>query len=234
MFSKRYDSDEGPHQKVEEKSGAGKEVDDNKVWFHFDIDAPLDEDSLLGDDFMNGGCMPCLAAIQKRCLPSSSNQRYNPEKKRLLSSSSQGTFRPLAPTYTEFAKECARQHTERHPDIDVSEILTSDDFEDLYQHCKSKIGLELAPGYVYIGITSDPEFRWENEAFGHKFNKQHKFEKMVVLVRACCEWTRAIEISLVKHFKVGRWGEQLINSEHSPPGALREKTEGEHFLYYLV
>ncbi len=71
MFSKRYDSDEGQHQKVEEKSGAGKEVDDNKVWLHFDIDAPLDEDSLLGDDFMNGGCMPSLPAIQKRCLPSS-------------------------------------------------------------------------------------------------------------------------------------------------------------------
>ena len=217
-------------------------VDHRRPIIEFDIDEPLSlgaDDALGFDDrFLNGSCSsgpdPDLPAKPKRHMPpSSSNQRYNPEKKGRILPTSQTKQFASSITFWEFAKQCADAHTMPiNPEIDYSHISNSDDFddfEDMYIHCKGKLEKVLERQPLYIGITFNPTHRWEN---GHKINRDRAYKKMVVLVKAPCELTRSLEISLVHHFKNGKWRDRCLNCDNSPSGPLHENGKGEHFLYY--
>ena len=134
-------------------------------------------------------------------------------------------------SFWEFAGRCAGTYTvDNNPEVNYSHILDSDDLDDLYQYCKGKMEKVLEREPLYIGITFDPTHRWDT----HKLNRDRAYKKMVVLVKAPCEWTRSLEISLVEHFKNGKWRDRCFNHDNSPSGPLHANHKGEHFLYYLT
>ena len=204
----------------------------------FDFDEPLPVgfgDGFENDGFVNGSCSsgpePGEGNHQKRHMPpSSSNQSYNPEKKVRISPSTSPNQFAWSISFWEFAKQCADAHAAPiNPEVDYSHMLARGDLEDMYQHCKGKMEKVLERGPLYIGITFNPTHRWEN---GHKLNRDRAYKKMVVLVKAPCEWTRSLEISLVEHIRNGKWRDRCLNDDNTPQGALHENGKGEHFLYY--
>ena len=84
----------------------------------------------------------------------------------------------------------------------------------------------------YIGITSAPQFRWENPDFGHSL--KHRGAHMHVFLKASADITREVGISLVKHYHANiETSFKILNAKNSPPGTVRENAHGEHFLYVI-
>ena len=132
---------------------------------------------------------------------------------------------------------CVARHTTDLGDgsIIYSQMLSGcTSFTETFNHCESQITKRLSMGLhkFYIGITGDPQFRWENPRFGHTL--KHRGAHMHVLLKASADITRDVEISLVRHYHANIGTSfKILNAKNSPPGSLRENAHGEHFLYVI-
>ena len=111
-----------------------------------------------------------------------------------------------------------------HESISFTHCLKGcDSFAEAFAHFEAKIAKITGRAGFYIGITGDPEFRWENSAFGHKlkYRLPHRPDNMRVLLKASLDITRAIEISLVKNFhKHPQLRDNVINVVNTPIGPV--------------
>ena len=143
----------------------------------------------------------------------------------------------VATCYRSLKEHCLAQFTDsRNACIDYSRMLAGcTSFEEALQYCKDKITQRLSIGCLtafYIGITSDPEWRWESPDIGHRL--KHRWGHMQVLLKTSMEITRSVEQSLVRHFHQLPGGDaRITNMLNTPPGALCENKCSEHFLYVI-
>ena len=70
-------------------------------------------------------------------------------------------------------------------------------------HCCQAISRRLSkPTTFKIGITGDPIFRWSNPGFGYKWDRQEKWQGMLLLdISAEIGWSCMLEAALIKHFE---------------------------------
>ena len=104
-------------------------------------------------------------------------------------------------TFTSFARACGDLHTSGDACINSKQKLSGcTDFQQGISHCKARIaeGLRNKSQSLYIGITGDPKFRWDNEEFGHRL--KNRWSRMNVLLEGDADITRAIETALVKYY----------------------------------
>jgi hypothetical protein len=176
-----------------------------------------------------GGAMATSSMLAKnsfgRSSPFPRNANYQPLAVRA---------RTLTPTlsYNSFARACVEFHTDYDTPIYYNQMVLCEDFGQGFAHCDAIIieRCQQCVNSFYIGITGDPEFRWENPEFGHTL--KHRFSRMLILLEASVNITRAVETALVKHYHAdSRLVQRIMNVKDTPPGAVSANSNGEHFLY---
>ena len=209
-------------------------------------DADDDEEKMKDLGLVNGSSMPgdfeASGAIPFRICAATEREHKRIEElrgmKRGRSSGSADVFSSnTLGTVEQFKRWCVARHTTDLGDgsIFYSQMLSGcTSFTESFNHCESQITKMLSMGLqtFYIGITGDPQFRWENPKFGHSL--KHRRAHMRVLLKASADITRSVEISLVTHYhaNVGT-SFQILNAKNSPPGSMKENAHGEHFLYVI-
>ena len=129
------------------------------------------------------------------------------------------------------------------------ECMLKDAHDDshMFKHCQADIlqQLQTKCSGFYIGITHDVDFRWSNTEFGHKWNRDHRFKAMRILLKNEPSVIRSMETRLIKSiyenarlrpsiYENARLRHLIINCEDSPPGAVVGNEEGKSFLYLCL
>ena len=162
------------------------------------------------------------------------------------SASSSWNRRLALPDFKEFQQHCARQYVKQNANVVWAHLLQRSSgcsFDELFTHCMEKIlaGLRSHPRRFYIGITHSPEWRFENELFGHILDVRGFKCMHVLLKHRPPKLNRQVETALINAIYEGdvadlkefQWPlSTLIHNEHnSPPGAVQANAEGFGFLY---
>lgn len=146
-------------------------------------------------------------------------------------------LRTLDYNYNTFARACVQLYTQRpsHPSVCYQHMLIHyGDFAEGFAHCDAIVTKQSyqCGNSFYIGITSDPTYRWDNPKYGHAL--KHRFSKMRVLLQADVNITREVEDSLVRRYHGDlRLRDRVMNAKSTPPGPLCANDSGAHFLYVI-
>ena len=106
------------------------------------------------------------------------------------------------------------------------------DHSQMFKHCQAGIMQRLRTRRCafYIGITSDVLFRWTNESFGHKWNRQHRFRTMHILLKPAV--VRSMEVALIESvYADAALCRLIINCQQSPSGPVHGDEVGYGYLY---
>jgi len=210
------------------------------------LDMVDDSDVILDDDghemmMMGLGCAgpsddeeACrLARTRKK--PGPWKPVYLPKHFVEAASSSSRSMHP-AEMLTRFRTKCLDMYVkkESEPIVWTCMLERALDHSQMFKHCQAGImqRLQTRRCAFYIGITSDPLFRWTNESFGHKWNRQHRFRTMHILLKDQPAVVRSMEVALIESvYADAELCRLIINCQQSPSGPVHGDEVGYGYLY---